>query len=190
MVENLDPLSAVLIQDKNFVSEYNFDELTRFSSIILLSDSVIQDDIPMLQQYMDKGGKILPNLIEGKNSITPQEIADAFSYNRANKELKLKEISVNEFSIDLNDEKGWLVLSERFANFPGWKATINEKELKIYKADNAISAVFLQGEKGKLIFKYYPDSFKKGKIITIITALILIIYLIYIAYSKIKKRST
>jgi uncharacterized membrane protein YfhO len=79
------------------------------------------------------------------------------------------------------------VLSERFAHSPGWKATINEKELKIYKADNVISSVFLQGEKGTLVFRYDPDSFKKGKIITSITILILIIYLLYIAYSKIKK---
>ncbi len=187
LISNLDPLATVLIQDKNSVNEYGIDELTRFSSIILLSNSVIQDDIPKLQQYANKNGKILPDLPQGKNSITQQEIIDALSSGRMNKELKLNEISVNELSINLDGEEGWLVLSERFAHFPGWKAAINGKELKLYKADNVISAVFLQGQKGKLTFEYNPDSFRKGKLITIATILILIIYLIYIAYSRIKK---
>ena len=186
LISSLDPLSTVLIQDKNSVSEYSIDELTKFSSVILLSDSVSQNAIPKLQQYANKGGKILPDLPNGKNSVKKQEIADALASGRINKELKLEEVSVNEYAIDLNREEGWLVLSERFAHFPGWKAAINGNELKIYKADNVISAVFLQGEKGELTFKYYPDSFRKGKLITIATILILIIYLFYIAYSKIK----
>ena len=186
IIENLDPLSAVLIQNKNSVNDYNIDELMKFNSIILLRDSVAKNDILKLQQYADKGGKILPNLIKGENSITQQEITDVLKSSKANKEIKLNEISVNEFSIDINGEKGWLVLSERFAHFPGWKATINGKELKLYKANNVISAVFLQGEKGELIFKYYPDSFRKGKLITLITVLILLVYCLYIIYSKIK----
>ena len=187
IIGSLDPLSTVLIQDKNSINEYNIDELIKFNTIILLKDSVAQNDLPKLQRYADKGGKILPNLLEGINSISQQELADAFKSDSINKELKIKEISVNELAIDLNGEKGWLVLSERFAHSPGWKAKTNEKELKIYKADNVISSVFLQGEKGTLVFRYDPDSFKKGKIITSITILILIIYLLYIAYSKIKK---
>jgi len=80
----------------------------------------------------------------------------------------------------------WLVISERFAYFPGWKATINGKDLKIYKANNAISAVNLNGEKGSITFKYEPDSFRLGKIITLTTILILIVYGLYIVYSRIK----
>jgi hypothetical protein len=186
LISDLDPLSTVLIQDKNSVDDYNIDELMKFNSIILLEGSVTQNDIPKLQQYVNKGGKILPDLLKGEDSMTQQEIADVLSPDIPNKELELKEISVNEFSIDLNGEEGWLVSSERFAQFPGWKATINGKELKLYKADNVITSVFLQGEKGKLTFKYYPDSFKKGKIITTATILVLLIYLFYIAYSKMK----
>ena len=187
ITENLEPLSTVLIQDKNSVSDYNIDELTNFNSLFLLGNFVTQNDIPKLQQYANKGGIILPNLFEGKNSITRQEIIEVLNSKSISKELELKEISINEFSINLDGEEGWLVLSERFANFPGWKATINGKELKIYKSDVVISAVFLQGEKGELTFKYYPDSFRKGKIITIATILILLIYGLYIIYSRIRK---
>jgi len=186
--ENLDPLSTVIIMGKNSVADYNINELKNFNSVILLRDSVTQNDIPKLQQYVDKGGKILPNILEGQNSISRESLNDVFDSNGVGKELKLKEISVNEYIIELEEEQGWLVLSERFAHFfPGWKATINGKDLNLYKADNVISAVYLNGEKGKLIFKYNPDSFRRGKMITSLTILVLIIYLFYIAYSRIKK---
>ena len=187
IISDLNPLSTVFIQDKNFIKDYNADELAKFDSAILLKDSVTQEDVLKLQQYTDKGGKIFPDLLKGENSISSESISDALKSDSTFKVLKINEISVNEYSISLNGERGWLVLSERFAHFPGWKATINENELKLYKADNVISAVYLDGQKGELTFKYNPDSFRKGKIITTITILILIVYLFYIAYSRIKK---
>jgi len=188
ILENLDPLSTALIEGKDSIADYNIDELDNFNSIILLRDSATQNDISKLQQYAAKGGKTLPNLLEGQNSISRESIINAFASSNVDKELKSKEISVNEFSISLDGEKGWLVLSERFAHFPGWKATINGRVLKLYKADIVISAVYLDGEKGDLIFKYNPDSFRKGKIITSLTILVLIIYLFYIVYSRVKTR--
>ena len=186
IIENLDPSSTVLIHDKNSISDYSINDLGKFNSIILLSGSAAQNDVPKLQKYSEKG-KILPNVIEGENTISSESLANAFKSNTG-KELELKQVSVNEYSMDLNGEKGWLVLSERFAHFPGWTAKINGKSLKLYKADMVISAVYLDGEKGKLTFKYYPESFRKGKIITLITALILLIYGFYIVYSGIKMR--
>jgi len=187
LLENLNPLSTVLMEDKNSIASYNIDELNNFNTIMLFRDSVSQNDIPKLQQYTTKGGKILPNLLEGENSISSESIINALTSGNTEKELKLNEISVNEYSINLNGEKGFLILSERFAHFPGWKATINGKNLKIYKANIVISAVYLNGEKGELIFKYIPDSFKKGRMITLLTFLGLVIYLFYVSYSRIKK---
>jgi len=187
IVENLDPLSTALIEGKSSIAEHDINELKNFNSIILLRDSVTQSDISKLQQYVDKGGKILPNLLEGQNSISKESIISVFTSSNVNKELKSREISVNEFSISLNGEKGFLVLSERFAHFPGWRATINGRVLKLYKADNVISAVYLTGEAGELIFKYNPDSFRKGKIITSLTILVLIIYLFYVVYLRVRK---
>jgi len=187
IISDLDPLSTVFIRDKNSIKDYDLDELAKFNSIILLRGSVTQEDILKLQLYVDKGGKIFPDLIEGQNSISKESISDALKSDLTFKELEISEISVNEYSISINGHRGWLVLSERFAHFPGWKATINENELKLYKADNVISAVYLDGQKGELKFKYNPNSFGKGIIITATTFLILIAYLFYIAYSRIKK---
>ena len=187
ILENLNPLSTAVIEGKNSIAEHSIDELMNFDNIILLRDSVTQNDVPKLQQYIKAGKKILPNLLEGENSISSESIAGIFNSAMTFKEFELKEISVNEFSVDLKGGEGWLVLSERFAHFPGWKAIINGKGLRLYKADSVISAVHLNGEKGSLTFKYEPDSFKNGKLITSLTILLLAIYLFYVAYSGIKK---
>ena len=90
--------------------------------------------------------------------------------------------------IDLNGEKGWLVASERFAHFPGWTARINGKPVEMLKADNIITAVYLDGEKGKLEFEYAPSSYKTGKWITIISSALIIVYFGYFAFRKLSKK--
>lgn len=187
IISGLNPLSSVLIQDKSSVADYDVGELKKFNALMLLSDSVAQNDIPALQQYVDNGGNVIPNILEGKNSIAQEDINNLFGPETSKKELELKQKSVNEYHIDINGERGWLVISEKFAHFPGWKATLNGEELKIYKANIVVSAVYLEGKKGELAFKYSPASFRTGKIITSITILMLIAYLAYIIYSKIKK---
>ena len=140
---------------------------------MLLSSSVAQSDIPALQQYASQGGNMLPNILEGKNSIALGDINTLFGNmpgsEASKKELKLRQKSANEYTANLNGENGWLVVSEKFAHFPGWKAALNGEELKIYKANIVVSAVYLEGEKGELAFRYSPASFRTGKIITSIT---------------------
>jgi len=186
LIENLDPLSTVVIEGKDSLSEYVTDELNKFNSIILLRNSADQNDFPKLKRYQERGGKLLPNLLEEEYTLNSDDLADALSSETDYYEMGLDKISVNEFALELNGKKGWLVLSERFAHFPGWKATINGKQLQIHKANNVISAVYLNGEDGTLSFEYSPDSFRKGKLITITTILILLLYGLYIIYSRFK----
>ena len=187
IINSPNPLSSALIRDKIFVADYNIDELKKFNALMLLSNSVAQDDIPALQQYANNGGNVIPNILEGKNSIDREDINNLFGRGTSKKEMGLKQKSVNEYFVNLNGEKGWLVISEKFAHFPGWKAVLNGEELKIYKANIVVSAVYLEGENGELAFKYDPSSFRTGKIITSITILMLIAYLAYMVYSKMKK---
>jgi len=190
VINNLNLLSSVLIRDKSDVANYKIDELKKFNALILLSNSVVQNDIWALQQYANNGGTMLPNILEGKNYIAQENINSLFDNlagpETSKKELELRQKSVNEYYINLNGERGWLVISEKFAHFPAWKATLNGKELKIYKANIVVSAVYLDGGKGELIFKYAPSSFRIGKTITSIAILIMIAYLVYITYSRIK----
>ena len=110
-----------------------------------------------LQQYVDKGGKIFPDLLKGeKLNIQKNQFSDTLKSDSTFKELEIRKISVNEYSIRLNGEKGVACIERKVCSL-SWMESHNKwKELKLYKADNVISAVYLDDQKGELKFKYNP----------------------------------
>lgn len=86
----------------------------------------------------------------------------------------------NYIKIDVETtENGVFILSDAY--YPGWKAYLNKKQVKIYPAFCALRAVFLPKGKYELIFYYRPWSFFLGVILTFLT----IIFLGYVFF-KIK----
>jgi uncharacterized membrane protein YfhO len=61
-------------------------------------------------------------------------------------------------------ENGLLVLSDTY--YPGWKAFVNGKETKIYKADYTFRAIPLNAGTHRVEFVYDPLSFKLGALFT------------------------
>ena len=184
MQQNFQPNSTVLVEGTK-INDYSIEFLKKFNVIFLVQGSVDDSSIPKLRQYADQGGKIIPDLFNGQNTVTSNDVDKLFnSTNGVYAEAKIDDYKNNKVVIDLNGEKGWLVASERFAHFPGWTASINGKQVEMLKADNIITAVYLDGEKGKLEFEYAPASYETGKLITIIAVLIIIIYFGYLFYSK------
>jgi hypothetical protein len=61
-----------------------------------------------------------------------------------------------------------LVLSDTY--FPGWKAYVDGKETKVYRADYTFRAVPLSSGTHKVEFVYDPLSFKLGALITLFAA--------------------
>lgn len=184
MFQSFEPKNIVLVEGTK-INDYDIDFLKRFNFILLVKGSVDEKSIDKLKSYESQGGKIIPDIVKGQNTASNDDINSIFNSTQGNMaEIKIKGYSNNKVTLELNGEKGWLVASERFAYFPGWKATINGNEMQIFKADNVITAVYLDGQKGQLVFEYSPDSYKTGKLITTISALIIIIYLAYFAYSK------
>ena len=58
---------------------------------------------------------------------------------------------------------------------------------------NGKSLVYLEGESGNLIFKYWPNSFKKGLIISLITLSLIVLFFIlryYMCYKDFAKSQT
>ena len=64
----------------------------------------------------------------------------------------------------------FLVLSDTY--YPGWKASVDEKPCKIYRADYVLRAVYLESGKHIVKFTYDPFSFKIGAIITLVTVFV------------------
>ena len=86
------------------------------------------------------------------------------------KEAKLALYTPNEVSLDISTPTNSLFfISDTY--YPGWKAYVDSKEIKIYRAHYAFRAVAIPAGAKKLEFKYEPMSFKIGYALTAIGAI-------------------
>jgi len=166
---NFDPKKSVIIQKESIGS----DKLERYNAVIL-SDAVGNDEISKLRNYADNGGILLPNIFENKNSISESDIESLFKNLDGNfEEIEILEYGNNEAVYDVDNKKGFLVLSERFSNFPGWEAYGNQKK-EILRANVITTAVSVDNDE-RITLEYKPKSFKNGVIISSITIILIII---------------
>ena len=85
--------------------------------------------------------------------------------------------SPNQIVIKIKSKAdSFLFLSDSY--YSGWKAFMDEKETKIYRANYAFRAVPVLAGEHEIIFSYEPLSFKIGLAISIISILVCIINLI------------
>jgi hypothetical protein len=143
--------------------------------VILLQNSIDQNSFLLLQQYKDFGGKIFPDILDNKNAFDISEISSLLkSFKGELIEADSNMISPNEIELT-TENKGFLVLSEKFAMFEGWSAEKNGNNVDILMADAVISSVYVDSP-GTIKFKYRPKSFNLGLMISLITLLIIFIY--------------
>ncbi len=91
---------------------------------------------------------------------------------------RIKNYLPNRVDIDVETKKsGMLFLSDTF--YPGWKAYIDQKETKIYRADYAFRAVFMEAGKHTVTFVYQPLSFTIGLVTSGISVVIFFIIFLY-----------
>ncbi len=67
---------------------------------------------------------------------------------------------------------GYLVLADTY--YPGWESFVDERETKIYVADYALRAVYLDKGKHTIQFYYRPSSFKTGTLVSLSGVFILL----------------
>jgi len=72
-------------------------------------------------------------------------------------------------------EKQFLFLSDSY--YPGWKAYVDGKETKIFRANYLFRAIIVEPGKHQIRFEYDPLSFKVGLAITLLTILICGVYI-------------
>lgn len=80
----------------------------------------------------------------------------------------ITEYSSNKFIVNTDSKEAcFLVLGEVF--YPGWKAYVDKKETKIYKANYLMRAIYLEKGRQEVILSYEPVSFKIGAGMTLLT---------------------
>lgn len=77
-----------------------------------------------------------------------------------------------------SNSDGYLVLTDNY--YPGWKAYVDNKESKIYRAYYSFRAVKVDKGKHTVIFKYEPISFKIGFAITLVFLIGSVVFLIFL----------
>lgn len=80
-----------------------------------------------------------------------------------------------------SQDGGILVLSDSY--YPGWKAYVDGIETKIYLANYAYRAIYIEQGKHKVVFEYKAKAFQVGLVLSILSIIILVFLLIL---SKIK----
>tara|TARA_Y100000310_G_scaffold336415_1_gene420884 strand:+ start:4053 stop:6317 length:2265 start_codon:yes stop_codon:yes gene_type:complete len=184
MFQNWNPQNTILIEGTK-INDYSSEFLNRFNIILLVTGSLDENSIPKLQEFVAQGGILVPDILNGQNTVSDEAMTQLFNQTTGNfTEINITKLSSNKITLDLSGQKGWLVASERFTNFPGWKASINGNNVEIFRADNIISSVYLNGQKGKLEFEYKPNSYKRGRLISIITIILILAYAGFIIYRK------
>ena len=78
--------------------------------------------------------------------------------------------------------RGFVVLADLF--YPGWQATIDGKDTRIYKANYAFRAVEVDAGTHEVVFAYRPMSLRVGVPVAILTALGLIVYFVFIGVRR------
>ncbi|HVZ67429.1 MAG TPA: YfhO family protein [Patescibacteria group bacterium] len=98
----------------------------------------------------------------------------------------VKVYTPNKVEVATNNNKASvLVLSDPY--YPGWRATINGKPAKIYRADYALRAVVVPKGKNTVTFSYNPKSFLYGLVLAGIGVIMLILLMFYSAMPPRKK---
>jgi uncharacterized membrane protein YidH (DUF202 family) len=86
---------------------------------------------------------------------------------------KVYDNRINSFKVDVEMQKdGFLFLSENY--YPAWKAYVDGKETKIYRANYLFRAVYLDKGRHEVKFVYDSTPYKIGKAFTLLSSLLVL----------------
>ena len=120
---------------------------------------------------------------DAKNTVILEDVPKGNLLNQGTyKEAIVEYYSPHRITVSTETETpGFLVISETW--YPGWKAYDNGKEIKIYKADYVLRAVYLDKGNHKVDFVFEPKSLKIGFLITVTSLIIVLLTMLLIRYA-------
>lgn len=114
--------------------------------------------------------KLFDPKFDVKNNVILEEtpsLSSLVSAGKTKDQAIIKKYSENSVHIITNNaSNAILVLSDNY--YPGWKAYVDDKETKIYRANYTFRAVEIPKGRHLVTFKYQPESFYKGLILSTI----------------------
>lgn len=190
---------TVLSGGSNYLDDYSINELKKFPVLILVNP-FIKDKIrtdSLLNRYRKSGGKIIvltgkkinyESLHERSSSIYTAKPAwsyDAIEENNMSiifrtlktneaKDIKIKKFTPEDVIFEVVTKKNNEVLQFSDSFYPGWKASIDSRQVNVYMADGLVKGIVIS-QKGTHTIRFYyaPDSFRNGAMITGVTILLI-----------------
>ena len=141
---------------------------------------VIKNDDSILKTLVDKNFDFSRTLVLEENPKEKPEKIFGEEKVEIDKNLYIKNKVVIRTT---SAADGFLFLSDNY--FPGWKAFVDGRETRIYRANYTFRAIFLPKGEHQIMFIYSPLSFKIGLYLSLATLLLLVI--IGICLAKFKK---
>lgn len=132
---------------------------------------------------IESDSKILSSMFDNKTNLKEEVLLEETPNFQIAKNSSgstvIKKYSSNRIDLETNSiGNSVLVLTDPFYN--GWKAYVDEREEKIYRADYTFRAIYIPSGKHVVSFIYDPDSFRIGIAAAIIGILGVVIESIYL----------
>jgi hypothetical protein len=160
-----DPTTTVILESES-LSTLSF-PLDALDTIIIATAPQPQDS-QILKSYVDKGKTLVPNFFEGENQLSEEKIIQSIPKTNVSvsKPIDFLYTSDNKATALLNATGKFLILSEQFSLYPGWKASQDGHDLPLYTASTILTAVYIGEKNGEVSFVYFPFSVKKAILIS------------------------
>ena len=81
----------------------------------------------------------------------------------------------NEITLEVNSETGGLLVLSEIYFEPGWIATVNGLDTKIYQTNHILRSIYVPQGKSKVVFSYNDTVFKRSRILSRISLLTVIL---------------
>jgi len=103
-------------------------------------------------------------LLETALPADPDSAPPGGGYRRA----EISDHRPNRVTIDLGDGPGgYLVLTDVW--FPGWSCTVDDEPAEVYRANYVFRAVRVPDGARKVVFRFAPESYRRGKLVSTAT---------------------
>lgn len=129
---------------------------------------VIKNDTEILDRLLD------PEFPRDKKIILEEPVLMDQFIKTENLDYKVEHLAYGSQESTLRvvtKEEGMLFVSDTF--YPGWKALVDGKEVKIYRANFNFRAIPIPAGTHKVRFFYQPDSFSRGLKVSLFSLLII-----------------
>ena len=163
----------ILWEDDTWIIAKNTSMLPHIS--VLADSEVIADDDLLLKRLFDDSFDptktvLIEEPIKGKNETNAK-------INTDNAVVGIISYKENFLSLRVaSPSDGLLVITDNY--YPGWRAFVDDKEVKIYRANYAFRAISVPEGEHTIIFTYQPNSITLGSLLSVCTAILIGIFFI------------